>query len=94
MVPQIQTDQTAKVTINPAITAMRQSRRCHAKTKRTGLPCKAPAVTGYNVCRMHGAKGGAPSGTANGRYVHGSRTTKHKAMMALIRYCVTTAKEC
>ena len=34
--------------------------RCHARSKRTGLPCKAPAVRGFRVCRMHGARGGAP----------------------------------
>ena len=34
------------------------SPRCHAKTKRTGQACKAPAVKGWRVCRMHGAGGG------------------------------------
>ncbi len=34
--------------------------RCTALSKRTGFLCKPPAVRGWNVCRMHGAGGGAP----------------------------------
>jgi hypothetical protein len=48
--------------------------RCRAKSKRTGLSCKAPAVSGYRVCRMHGARGGAPEGKGNGNFRHGGRT--------------------
>ena len=47
--------------------------QCTAKSKRTGERCKANAVQGYSVCRMHGAgsphqgrPGGAPPTT--GRY--------------------------
>ena len=43
--------------------------RCKAKSKRSGKQCKNNAVTGYEVCRMHGAnprnKGGAPKGSSN-----------------------------
>ena len=38
-----------------------------------GKPCRAPAVRGYQVCRMHGARGGAPEGKRNGNYRHGAR---------------------
>ena len=48
--------------------------RCRAKSKRTGLPCRSPAVKGYRVCRMHGARGGAPEGKRNGNFRHGGRT--------------------
>ena len=48
--------------------------RCTAKTKRTGKRCRAPAVHGYRVCRMHGARGGAPEGERNGNFKHGART--------------------
>ncbi len=48
--------------------------RCGAKSKRTGLPCRSPAVGGYRVCRMHGAGGGAPEGKQNGNFRHGGRT--------------------
>lgn len=34
--------------------------KCRAHSKRTGLPCGAWAKTGWAVCRMHGAGGGAP----------------------------------
>jgi hypothetical protein len=50
------------------------SPRCKANSKRSGQPCRAPAVTGWKVCRMHGARGGAPSGKRNGNYRHGART--------------------
>ena len=39
-----------------------QRARCHAKSKRSGLQCQVPAVRGHNVCRMHGAAGGATKG--------------------------------
>jgi uncharacterized membrane protein len=35
---------------------------------------KAPAVRGWPVCRLHGARGGAPFGARNGNYRHGART--------------------
>ena len=40
----------------------------------------SPAVKGWKVCRMHGARGGAPEGEKNGNYKHGART---KEMIAL-----------
>ena len=48
--------------------------RCTATAKTTGSPCKAPAVCGWGVCRMHGAGGGAPMGERNGRWRHGGRS--------------------
>lgn len=53
--------------------------RCNARSKRTGKPCRAPAVRGWRVCRMHGARGGAPEGEANGAYRHGLRTLEAAA---------------
>jgi hypothetical protein len=44
---------------------MRRALRCHAKSKRSGIRCLAPAVRGHSVCRMHGAAGGAPKGNWN-----------------------------
>ena len=44
---------------------MNQALKCHAKSKRSGLQCQAPAVRGFSVCRMHGAGGGAPVGNRN-----------------------------
>lgn len=48
--------------------------RCTATSKRTGLPCKNPAVRGWTVCRMHGAGGGAEAGRAHPNWKHGART--------------------
>jgi hypothetical protein len=39
--------------------------RCRARSKRSGLQCRAPAVRGHSVCRMHGAGSGAPKGNKN-----------------------------
>ena len=48
--------------------------RCTARSKRTGERCRGPAVKGWTVCRMHGARGGAPRGAGHGNYRHGGRT--------------------
>jgi hypothetical protein len=61
------------MSINPMQSA-HDAPRCKAKSKRTGKPCRAPAVRGCRVCRMHGARGGAPIGTKNGNYRHGTCT--------------------
>ena len=44
---------------------MHQALRCHAQSKRSGKPCRSPAIRGHSVCRMHGAGGGAPRGNRN-----------------------------
>jgi hypothetical protein len=63
--------------------------RCHAKAKTTGNRCNAPAVRGWNVCRMHGAGGGAPTGPANGAWLHGDRSQtvaqNRRTLMALVK---------
>jgi hypothetical protein len=45
--------------------------QCTAHSKRTGERCKNPAVTGYNVCRHHGAnpknRGGRTKGCDNSK---------------------------
>ena len=45
-------------------------RRCGAKTRR-GTPCQKPALHSKSRCQLHGGRGGAPSGSANGNYRHG-----------------------
>lgn len=55
---------------NP-VNLMHLAPRCTARSKRTGEPCRSPAVRGFKVCRMHGARGGAPKGQQNGRWRHG-----------------------
>jgi hypothetical protein len=51
-----------------------KSPRCSATSKRTKAPCLSPAVTGWTVCRFHGARGGAPKGERNGMFKHGLYT--------------------
>jgi glucans biosynthesis protein len=70
------------MTINPMQSA-HDAPRCKASSKRTGKSCRAPAVRGCRVCRMHGAGGGAPAGKKNGNYRHGKRT---KEVIEAVRY--------
>jgi hypothetical protein len=67
--------------------------RCKATAKRTGNRCQSPAVTGFAVCRMHGARGGAPSGERNGNYRHGGSTKKTIAVMAEMRALMRSCRE-
>ena len=48
--------------------------RCTAKSKRTGVRCKGPAVRGWTVCRFHGAGGGQKAGPSHPRWKHGARS--------------------
>jgi hypothetical protein len=63
---------------------MHKAKRCQARSKRSGKPCRSPAVSGWNVCRMHGAGGGAPRGKRNGNYRHGERTAEATAVRRTI----------
>jgi len=75
----------------------RKAPRCAARSKRTGKPCRNPAVRSWRVCRMHGARGGGPSGRRNGAYRHGLRTkdaaAERSEMMTLIEAVKRTMKE-
>jgi hypothetical protein len=85
---------------NPPVNPMHRANaapRCSARSKRSGQRCRAPAIRGKHVCRMHGARGGAPKGAAHGRYVHGRFTcqavTQRKALEQLIRFARRAAAE-
>ena len=58
--------------------------RCTATSKRSGQPCQAPAVRGWAVCRMHGARGGAGSGAANPNWKHGGRSSEALELRKLV----------
>lgn len=60
--------------------ALLDAPRCRAQSKRTGKPCQSPAVTGWKVCRHHGAGGGAPCGERNGNYKSGHYTREAIAL--------------
>ncbi len=72
---------------------MHKAPRCTAHAKRTGLSCGNPAVRGWKVCRMHGAKGGARSGVANPAYRHGGRTKEAMALRATVAEIAQEARE-
>jgi hypothetical protein len=55
--------------------------RCNAAPRCTA----SPAVKGYRVCRMHGARGGAPEGKQNGNFRHGGRTNDAVAASRYMR---------
>jgi hypothetical protein len=63
--------------------------RCQARSKRTGLQCKAPAISGKSKCRFHGGKSTGPK-TAEGRLrcaqartTHGEQTTSMRTDRSL-----------
>jgi ATP-dependent DNA ligase len=53
--------------------------RCHARRRRSKVPCRGPAMRGKPVCRLHGGKGGGPTGDRNGAYRTGRYTAEAKA---------------
>lgn len=55
--------------------AFTDARQCTATAKSTGERCKAPAVEGRNVCRMHGGNAGRP-------IIHGRYSLKHRQSLA------------
>jgi len=77
--------------INPLHLA-RAAPRCCARSKRTGEPCRAPAVRGCRVCRMHGAGGGAPTGRGNGRFVSGRYTREAIGFRRLVAVLAREAR--
>jgi len=84
-----------KSTDNPMHPAVRlaDAPRCTAMAKTTRCRCKGPAVKGWTVCRMHGARGGAPCGSANGRWRHGNRTREADALRSDLSELVKEARE-
>ena len=71
-------------------------RRCRARSKRTGKRCNHPAVTGFPVCRMHGANRKNPgaarpgankgnlSGLKHGAYVRKLLTDEEKEIFDVL----------
>lgn len=82
----------AKVDINP-IDLANMAPRCTAKAKSTGVRCCAPAVKGWRVCRVHGARGGHGSGPANPNYRHGGRTQEVIAIRAQVARLMRESRE-
>lgn len=67
--------------------------RCTACAKHSKQQCKNPAVTGFTVCRMHGARGGprtqegidriAMANTLHGRDSRAKRLTRQEIRLRL-----------
>ncbi len=78
------------MTANPMnlVERMQKAPRCSARSKRTREQCRAPAMRGWNVCRFHGARGGAPKGKRNGAYRHGGYTQEAVAASQYVRAMV------
>src|SRR5215213_656456 len=60
--------------------------------RRAWIP-ESPAVSGWAVCRMHGARGGAPKGKANGNYKTGEHTAELREARRLVRAILRRTKD-
>ena len=67
--------------------------RCRATAKRTGQPCRALAVTGWPVCRVHGAGGMQPPGPAHPNWQHGERSRKATVLRAEVNRLVRESRD-
>ena len=74
--------------VHPQVQLMNAAQRCSATSKRSGLPCGAPAT---KVCRCHGARGGAPKGSLNGRWGAGLHSAEVRAERSAL---ADLSKEC
>jgi len=72
---------------------LRDAPRCHAKAKRTGKRCKAPAVRGWAVCRVHGAGGGHKAGPSHPQWKHGCRSREMDEMRNAVRELIEEQKD-
>ena len=64
-----------------------QCNQCQAKSKRSQQQCRGPAVTGENVCRMHGSGSGPKTiegrqRCAEAKTIHGFETRKTRTERA------------
>lgn len=66
--------------------------RCTAHSRRTAKPCHAPAVTGWRVCRVHGAGGGHKAGPAHSSWKHGTRSSQWTETRRMMNELVREAR--
>ena len=67
--------------------------RCAAHSRRTGLPAKAPAASGWRVCYHHGAGGGHQAGPAHPTWKHGARSQSAVELRRLVNQLAREARE-
>lgn len=75
-----------------AVLRMKNALRCHAKAKSTGERCRCPAVRGWSVCYVHGARGGAPVGELHGNWKHGLRSRVVRDILGEARALLAVAQ--
>jgi hypothetical protein len=76
-----------------ALTAANRATRCNAHSKRTGQPCRAPAMLGWRVCRFHGAGGGHKAGPSHPSWKHGMRSQEWVEMRQLVNELARETRE-
>ena len=67
--------------------------RCKARSRRIGFLCSNPSVSGWSVCRMHGARGGSQAGWEANAFKHGMRTAEAEAERREVRVLIREARE-
>ncbi|CUJ99533.1 Periplasmic glucans biosynthesis protein [Ruegeria denitrificans] len=67
--------------------------RCTATAKSSGMRCRAPAVRGWSVCRMHGARGGHAAGSSHPSWKHGERSRSTERTRKTISELIRADKE-
>ena len=72
---------------------LRNAPRCTATAKSTRQRCRNPSKQLWNVCRLHGAGGGAPSGSQHPNYQHGIRTNLAQDIRRLAGLLRNSAEE-
>ena len=65
--------------------------RCGAYSRRTGKPCRQPAMANGR-CRMHGGKAGAPKGNSNA-LKHGHYTAQAISNRRFLNKLLRESKE-
>ena len=86
-------DNLMNPTWRTALEAARDAPRCTARSKRTGEGCRAPAVTGWHVCRMHGAGGGHAAGPSHPSWTHGMRSREWSEVRKLVNDLARETRE-
>ncbi|MEC5383711.1 HGGxSTG domain-containing protein [Aurantimonas sp. C2-6-R+9] len=70
------------------IDPLQRAPRCGATSKRSGKPCRSPAMANGR-CRMHGGKSTGPAKGSQNALKHGLRTAeaiqRRKSINALLR---------
>ena len=80
-----------KLENNPMPLPMHQALRCHARSKRSGLQCQAPAVRGHSLPDAWGRRR-APEGNRNA-LKHGASSAETLALKREIQALARMARE-